>query len=71
MRVDAEFWEWWVEGILPSVPLSLANPLHCLSPETSDPWQQLLFGVLRELAVPRGHPLTARLVTKEGGVGPW
>lgn len=71
MPADAEFWEWWVEGILPSMPLSLANPLHCFSPETSDPQQQLRLGVLRELGVPRRAPLAARLVTREGGVGPW
>lgn len=70
MPADAEFWEWWVEGILPLAPLS-PNPLHCFSPETSDPQQQLRLGVLRELGVPRGAPLAARLVIREGRVGPW
>lgn len=71
MPADAEFWEWWVEGILPSVPPSLANPLRCLSPDTLDPQQQLRLRVLRELGIPRGAPLAAPLVTQEGGVGPW
>lgn len=35
--MDAEFWEWWVEGTLLSVSLSLTNPLHCLSPGTLPP----------------------------------
>lgn len=33
MRVNVEFWEWWVEGTLPSVSPSFTSSLHCLSPE--------------------------------------
>ena len=62
MPAHAEFWECWVEGIL---PLSLTNPLHCFSTETSDPQQQPRRGVLRELGVPQGAPLAAPLVTGE------
>lgn len=55
-----------VKGIGLSVPLSLSKPLHCFSSETPDPQAQLHLGLLRELSVPRGAPLTAHQGTWEG-----